>query len=155
MQTGRCPNPVCRRGIQHRVSAIDKISSVARLSGAGAVHRGFGFLAENDSFAQQVIDQGQIFIGPSPYCIKVMGHNTDLRRLRGRKVSPRFQVPMALWNLNLRGHEILRPGQISCSGEGSCVPTPIDPSLGYERNIQVPSPPGTVSRQFQICKIKR
>jgi acetyl-CoA carboxylase, biotin carboxylase subunit len=52
---------------------IDKIIDVAKKAGADAIHPGYGFLAENDDFAQACIDAGITFIGPSPEAMRLMG----------------------------------------------------------------------------------
>ncbi|MEN8198002.1 MAG: biotin carboxylase N-terminal domain-containing protein, partial [Pseudomonadota bacterium] len=52
---------------------FEAIISVAKESGAEAVHPGYGFLAENAEFAQACADAGIIFIGPSPNAIRAMG----------------------------------------------------------------------------------
>ncbi|MDR0407288.1 MAG: acetyl-CoA carboxylase biotin carboxylase subunit [Holosporales bacterium] len=49
------------------------ILSAATITGADAIHPGFGFLSENASFAQMVEDHGFRFIGPSPHHIAMMG----------------------------------------------------------------------------------
>lgn len=58
-----------------------QLIEVARASGATAIHPGYGFLAENADFAQQVIDAGLTWIGPSPGSIRTMGDKVESRRV--------------------------------------------------------------------------
>jgi len=58
---------------------MDRIIEAARKTGADAIHPGYGFLAENADFAQQVTDEGMIWIGPSPYAIATMGDKQSAR----------------------------------------------------------------------------
>lgn len=52
---------------------ISAILSAAEISGADAIHPGYGFLSENAHFAEQAASSGFIFIGPTPEIINVMG----------------------------------------------------------------------------------
>ncbi|PWD52093.1 acetyl-/propionyl-CoA carboxylase subunit alpha [Serinibacter arcticus] len=58
-----------------------KILDVARRSGADAIHPGYGFLSENASFAQAVIDAGITWIGPSPAAIDALGDKVSARHI--------------------------------------------------------------------------
>jgi len=57
----------------------NKIIEAAKKTKADAIHPGYGFLAENDQFAQKVIDAGIVWIGPKPNTIVSMG-NKDIAR---------------------------------------------------------------------------
>ncbi|KAF7722027.1 hypothetical protein EC973_003749 [Apophysomyces ossiformis] len=50
-----------------------KLIDVAKRSGADAIHPGYGFLSENADFAQQVVQEGIIFIGPTADAIRTIG----------------------------------------------------------------------------------
>src|SRR5579862_1389099 len=66
---------VCIGGPQPAESylSIPAIISAAEITDAVAIHPGYGFLAENADFAEQVEKSGFIFIGPSPDSIRTMG----------------------------------------------------------------------------------
>ena len=74
---------------------IEKLLSVARRSGADAVHPGYGFLAENATFAQAVIDAGLVWIGPSPAAIEQLGD-----KVSARHIAEKVGAPLAPGTLN-------------------------------------------------------
>jgi len=58
-----------------------RILQAAQATGAQAVHPGYGFLSENDAFAQACADAGLVFIGPSPAAIRAMGLKAESKQL--------------------------------------------------------------------------
>ncbi|OBT16447.1 acetyl-CoA carboxylase biotin carboxylase subunit [Vibrio sp. UCD-FRSSP16_10] len=60
------------RGIDSYLN-IPRIISAAEVSGAVAIHPGYGFLSENADFAEQVEKSGFIFVGPKAETIRIMG----------------------------------------------------------------------------------
>ncbi|AYF98315.1 acetyl/propionyl/methylcrotonyl-CoA carboxylase subunit alpha [Protaetiibacter intestinalis] len=74
---------------------VEKLLSVARRSGADAVHPGYGFLAENADFARAVIEAGLTWIGPSPDAIERLGD-----KVSARHVAEKVGAPLAPGTLN-------------------------------------------------------
>ncbi|MDR0735137.1 MAG: acetyl-CoA carboxylase biotin carboxylase subunit [Elusimicrobiota bacterium] len=68
---------------------IDAVVAAAALTGADAVHPGYGFLSENARFAQAVTDAGMVFIGPKPEAILKLGEKS-----RARELAIKSKVPV-------------------------------------------------------------
>ncbi len=58
---------------------IPNILAAATSRGVDAIHPGYGFLAENDKFAEMCNDHGIVFIGPSPNAIRSMGDKSTAK----------------------------------------------------------------------------
>ena len=57
------------------------IIDAAKATGAQAIHPGYGFLSENEEFAQACTNAGLVFIGPPPSAIKAMGLKAESKQL--------------------------------------------------------------------------
>tara|TARA_R110002126_G_scaffold291800_1_gene458994 strand:- start:72573 stop:74564 length:1992 start_codon:yes stop_codon:yes gene_type:complete len=62
---------------------IERVLEAAKASGAGAIHPGYGFLSENELFADAVDHAGLVFIGPPASAIRKMGNKAEAKRLMG------------------------------------------------------------------------
>ncbi len=60
---------------------VDRIIAAARATGAQAIHPGYGFLSENEGFAQACAAEGIVFIGPPVAAIRAMGSKSEAKRL--------------------------------------------------------------------------
>lgn len=67
---------------------IPQILSAADITGADAIHPGYGFLAENDEFAELCAKWGITFIGPSVKCIQAMGD-----KIESKLIAKKAKVP--------------------------------------------------------------
>ena len=68
---------------------MDKIIAAAKETGSDAIHPGYGFLSENEDFANEVIKAGIIFVGPPPSAIEIMGS-----KLSAKNAAAKFMVPL-------------------------------------------------------------
>jgi geranyl-CoA carboxylase alpha subunit len=98
------------------------ILEAARLTGADAVHPGYGFLAENEDFAQACRDAGLVFIGPSPQAIRAMGDKAGAKRLMiaaGVPCIPGYQgEDQSAQHLAAQANEIGYPVMIKATAGG-------------------------------------
>ena len=80
-QVGRGPHLAKDMGPIESYLSIDEVIRVARLSGADAIHPGYGLLSESPEFADACADAGIIFIGPKPETMRQLGNKVAARNL--------------------------------------------------------------------------
>jgi acetyl-CoA carboxylase, biotin carboxylase subunit len=68
---------------------IPNILSAAVMTGAEAIHPGYGFMAENPEFAEMCRDHGIVFIGPTPESMHALGSKAG-----GREIAASSNVPV-------------------------------------------------------------
>ena len=108
---------------------IDAIIAVARYSGADAIHPGYGFLSENQRFAERCEAEGIIFIGPRPDVMKALGD-----KVIAKQVAKKHQIPViesnegdlatpgqALWEANRIGYPMILKAAAGGGGRGMRV----------------------------------
>ncbi|HWU63397.1 MAG TPA: pyruvate carboxylase [Ensifer sp.] len=80
-QVGRGPHLERDLGPIESYLSIDEIIRVAKLSGADAIHPGYGLLSESPEFAEACAENGIIFIGPKPETMRQLGNKVAARNL--------------------------------------------------------------------------
>ncbi len=97
-----------------------RILDAARLTGAEAIHPGYGFLSENAAFARACSEAGIKFIGPSWQAIEQMGSKTAARRLAaaaGAPIVPGTQTDFAKFAAQI-GYPVLLKAAAGGGGKG-------------------------------------
>ncbi len=80
-QVGRGPHLAKDMGPIESYLSIEEIIRVAKLSGADAIHPGYGLLSESPEFAEACGEAGIIFIGPKPETMRRLGNKVAARNL--------------------------------------------------------------------------
>jgi len=120
---------------------IDTLVETALRAGAGAVHPGYGFLAENAEFARAVEAAGLTWIGPPPEAIELMGSKTRARqamRDAGVPIVPGTTEPVgSVEELLKLGAELRYPLLIKAAAGGGgkgmeVVGSPADAERAFE-----------------------
>ncbi|MFW7340627.1 acetyl/propionyl/methylcrotonyl-CoA carboxylase subunit alpha [Pollutimonas sp. H1-120] len=85
-----CDTAVHIGGSEPRASYLrgDAILEAARRTGAQAIHPGYGFLSENEAFAQACADAGIVFVGPPNSAIASMGSKSAAKTLMDKAGVP-------------------------------------------------------------------
>ena len=119
-----------------------KIIDACKLTGAEAIHPGYGFLSENPAFAQEVKAAGLILIGPTPEAMEIMGN-----KLSAKAAALKYNIPMvpgteeAITNVEeakLRAVEVGFPILIkAAAGGGGKGMRIVDKVEGFEEQMQL------------------
>ncbi len=80
-QIGRGPHLAKDMGPIESYLSIDEVIRVAKLSGADAIHPGYGLLSESPEFADACVANGIVFIGPSADTMRRLGNKVAARNL--------------------------------------------------------------------------
>lgn len=102
----------------------DLVLAAATLTGADAVHPGYGFLSENADFARACADAGVVFVGPSPHAIAAMGSKIeakDMMRAAGVPVLP---------DATVANEEDLDPHRLRAAASGIGLPILVKAAFG-------------------------
>jgi acetyl-CoA carboxylase biotin carboxylase subunit len=123
---------------------IYRIVDLAKQKGVDAIHPGYGFLSENADFAQACLENGLIFIGPSPEAIRAMGDKVEARRKASRAgipIVPGLLNPAATVSDALQGaRELGYPVMLKASAGGG------------GRGLRICKTPEELEQQFSIAQ---
>ncbi len=122
----------------------DRILEAAKRAGAEAIHPGYGFLAENATFARSCAEAGLVWIGPPPEAMELMGSKIASRetmRAAGVPIIPGTTEPVA------------SPDEVRRLGEELGWPIAIKASAGGGgKGLKVVASPEEVERAFEAAR---
>ena len=116
---------------------VDNIVSIARASGAHAIHPGYGLLSENPDFADACAESGIAFVGPPTSVISLMGNKREARRRvadSGVPVLPGAELTSGADDLESAAESVGYPLMVKASEGGGGI------------GMQVVSDPGRLAR---------
>jgi propionyl-CoA carboxylase alpha chain len=120
----------------------DAIIAAALATGAGAVHPGYGFLAENAGFARDCAAAGLTFVGPSPEAIEAMGSKIAARELLAAAGVP--VLPGV--TLGGSGGELPGPAELAEAAAGIGYPVLVKAAFGGGgRGMRIAREPGELA----------
>ncbi|GAC1535722.1 MAG: acetyl-CoA carboxylase biotin carboxylase subunit [Herpetosiphon sp.] len=123
---------------------IGTLIEVARQARAGAVHPGYGFLAENAAFAQACADAGIVFIGPPVEAMERMGD-----KVAARNEATAAQVPLVMGTLEA----VTRPEKVAELAAEYGYPIAIKAAAGGGgRGLKVVQEEGQVVAAFEAAQ---
>lgn len=126
---------------------MQTILAAAEVTGADAIHPGYGFLAENSEFAKACIASGVSFIGPSPEVIEQMGN-----KILAKQVAERSGVPI-LKSLKLTGEKDFSMKDIHGFAEQIGYPVLIKAAMGGGgRGMKRVNQPADLEKSLQLAK---
>jgi len=121
--------------------SIDKLLDVAKRAGADSVHPGYGFLAENATFAQAVIDAGLVWIGPPPAAIDALGD-----KVRARHIAEKVGAPLVAGTPD----PVSGPDEVIAFAEQHGLPVAIKAAFGGGgRGLKVARTKDELAEQFE------
>ena len=101
----------------------EAIIAAAKLTGAQAVHPGYGFLSENAAFARKVKNNNLVWIGPSPHVIKVMGDKLKAKELAEKSGIPTLPMAVDIKDAKNLGYPLLVKAAAGGGGKGMRIVT--------------------------------
>ena len=120
----------------------DRIISAALVTGAQAIHPGYGFLSENAHFAVKCRKNGIVFIGPDPKCMEEISDKTTIKKMMEKTRLNPIPGTEALWTLEEAyeaAEKIGYPVMLkACSGGGG-------------RGIRMVSGPEKLESEYRIA----
>lgn len=121
--------------------SIERVIEAARMSGASAIHPGYGFLSERAAFAEACAEAGVTFIGPPASAIRAMGLKGDAKALMekaGVPISPGYHGVRQEWDfLREKAYEIGYPVLIKAvAGGGGKGMRRVDKAIEFEAALE-------------------